>query len=51
MKSTDFLHVDSWSLRADQTFFGWAFVKNGCSQSGHGTLKFTLSQKWTDWIK
>ena len=23
-------------------------VKNGCSHSGHGTLKLTLSQEWID---
>ena len=25
-------------------------VKNDCGQSGHETLKFTVSQKWTDGI-
>ena len=25
-------------------------VKNGCGQSGHGTLKLTVSQNWTDEI-
>ena len=53
MGETDFLHVNTWSqkLKADQKFFGWAFVKNGCGQSRHGTLKLTVSQKWADGIK
>ena len=38
--------IKSWSK-----FFGWAFAKNGCGQSGHGTLKLTVSRKWTDEIK
>ena len=25
-------------------------VKNGCGHSGHGTLKLTVSEKWTDGI-
>ena len=25
-------------------------VKNGCGQSGHGTLKLTVSQKWTGFL-
>ena len=25
-------------------------VKNGCAQSGHGTLKLTVSQEWVDWM-
>ena len=29
---------------------GLSFVKNGCGQSGDGTLKLTLSEKWTDGI-
>ena len=24
--------------------------KNGCGQSGHGTLKLTLSQEWIDYF-
>ena len=53
MEKTDFLHVNTWSqkLKADQKFFGWAFVKNGWGQSGHRTLKLTVSQKWADGIK
>ena len=23
-------------------------IKNGCDQSGHGTLKLTVSQEWLD---
>ena len=45
------MHVESWSqkLKADQFFLGehgqkWMW----CDQSGHGTLKLTVSQKWTD---
>ena len=25
-------------------------IKNGCGQSGDGTLKLTVSEKWTDGI-
>ena len=27
--------------------FEVSMVKNGCDESGHGTLKLTVSQKWT----
>ena len=27
-------------IKADQKFFGWAFVKNRCGQSDQGTPKF-----------
>ena len=42
-----FLHVDTWSqkLKADQKIFGGDLSKMGCGQSGHGTLKMTVSQK------
>ena len=30
--------------------FETGMVKNGCGQSGHGTPKLTVSQKWTDGI-
>ena len=26
-------------------------VKNGCGQSGHTTLKLTVSQNWTNSVK
>ena len=29
---------------------GVGMVKNGCGHSGHGTLKLTVSEKWTDGI-
>ena len=38
-----FTSIDSW-LR----IFGVNTVKNGCGQSGDGTLKLTLSEEWTD---
>ena len=41
-KWPDFLHVDSNSHKL--SFFGWA-VRNGSGQSGHGTLKLTVSQE------
>ena len=46
MKWRDFLHVDtnSHKLKLDQK--NWVgMVKNGCSPSGHGALKLTVSQK------
>ena len=47
------MHVDadSQKLKVGQKFFGVSMVKNGCGQSGHKTLKLTVSQKWTDGIK
>ena len=30
--------------------FGVGMVKNGCDQSGDGTLKLTVSKEWTDGI-
>ena len=47
MKQPYFLHVDtdSHKLKLDQKNFGWAWSKNGCGQSGHGTLKLTVSQE------
>ena len=49
----DYLHFNTWSqkLKTDQKSFGWQFIKNGCLQSGRGTLKLTVSQKWTVGIK
>ena len=29
---------------------GHSMVKNGCGQSGDGTLKLTVSEEWTDRI-
>ena len=40
-----FSKIKSWSK------IHWVgIVRDGCCQSAHGTLKFTLSQKWTDGI-
>ena len=40
---------DLQKLKADQKF--WVgIVKNDCGQSGHRTLKLTVSQKWADGI-
>ena len=43
------MHVDTNShmLKVDESFFWVGMVKNGWGQSGHGTLKLTVSQKWT----
>ena len=30
--------------------FGVGMVRNGCGQSGDGTLKLTVSEEWTDGI-
>ena len=53
LELTDFFHAGTIShkLKADQNLCVWTFVKNGCGQSGHGTLKLTVSQKWKDGIK
>ena len=47
MEQPNFSHVDTnfQKLKADRKIFGWLFVKNGYGQSGHGTLKLTVSQK------
>ena len=37
--------VKSWSK-----IFWVGMVKNGCGQSGHGTIKLTVSQKWAGGI-
>ena len=46
------MHVDtdSHKLKVDKKFIGLTWSKNGCGQSGHKTLKLTVSQKWTDGI-
>ena len=46
------MHVDtdSQKLKVDQNFIYIGMVKNGCDQSGHGTLELTISQKWKDGI-
>ena len=48
MKLPDFLHVDmnSHKFNAGQKSLGCALSKYGCHQSGHGTLKLTVSQEW-----
>ena len=40
-----FTKIKNWSK-----IFRVGMVKNGCGQSGHGTLKLIVSQKWTDGI-
>ena len=47
MKLPDFLHfyTNSLNLKIDQKFFGWVWSKNGCGQSGQGTLKVAMSQE------
>ena len=47
MELTDFSHVvtDSQELKASQTFIGWVWSKmGGCGQSGHETLKLTVTK-------
>ena len=47
MKQPDFLYADtnSYKLKVDQNIFGVGMVRNGCGQSGHRTLKLTISQE------
>ena len=42
---THFLYIDtdSQKLKADQKSFWLCMLKNECGQSGHETLKFTVS--------
>ena len=35
-------------LKVGPEIFGVGMVKNGCEQSGQGTLKLTVSQEWID---
>ena len=44
MKQPEFWHVDRSSHKLKE-FFGWAWSKNACGESGHGTLKFIVSQE------
>ena len=41
------MHVDTGSqrLNADKKFPEWAWSKNGRGQSGHRSVKLTVSQK------
>ena len=39
------MHIKMWL-----GFFGVGMIKNGCSQSGDGTLKLTVSEEWTGGI-
>ena len=51
VKQPHFLHVSAnlYKLKVDQKISG-CMVKNGCGQSGHGTLKLTVSQERIDGI-
>ena len=40
-----YVDIDPQKSKVDQICLG--MVKNGCGQSGHGTLKLNVSQKWT----
>ena len=44
MKQPEFLQVDanSHNLKVDLKIFWEDMVRNGCGQSGHGTLKLTV---------
>ena len=50
IKYLDFLHVGTrlHELKVDLKFSARTWLKNGSGQSGHGTLKLTVSQKWID---
>ena len=37
-------------MKGDRKFFGVSMFKNGCGQSGDGTVKLTVSEEWTDRI-
>ena len=37
-------------IKRQLKIFGVGLVKNGCGQSGDGTLKLTVSEEWTDGI-
>ena len=37
-------------VKFDLKFNGWAWSKNGCGQSGHGTLTLTVFQESTDGV-
>ena len=41
---------NSQQIRRWLKFLGVSMVKNGCCQSGDGTLKLTVSEEWTDGI-
>ena len=47
MELTDFLHAGTnlYKLRVALKFLGVGMVKNGCGQSGNGTLKLTVSKE------
>ena len=47
MELTDSLHGgrNSHKLKGGSIFFGVSLVKNGCGQSGYGTLKLTVSEE------
>ena len=52
MELTDFLHAGTnlYKLKFALKFLGVGMVKNGCGQSGNGTLKLTVSKEWTDGV-
>ena len=52
MELTDFLHAgaNSHKLKGDWKSLGWAWSIDGFGQSGDKTLKFTVSEDWTDGI-
>ena len=52
MKLTNFFHVGTnlYKLKSCLKIFGVGMVKNGCGQSGDGSLKLTVSEEWTDGI-
>ena len=35
-------------IKVDQNFLEVGMGENGCGQSGHGNLKLTVSEEWTD---
>ena len=50
MKLTDFLQAGKNPLKRWLKIFWESMVINGCGHSGHGTLKLTLCEEWTDEI-
>ena len=49
MEVNDFLHaVQLTQTKRWFKIFGVDMVKNGCGQSGDGTLKLAVSEEWID---
>ena len=44
------MHTGTISMKINLKVLGFSMVRNGCGESCHGTLKFTVSEEWTDGI-